>query len=78
MRSIEKRELVSMDFVMYASPLTLPPPLLAWLSFFQQWQIQSTFYSTDHNDQTWQTTMYSMLYTAGGKDILTLKNGYKR
>ena len=23
-----------MDFVIYASPLTLPPPLLAWLSFF--------------------------------------------
>ena len=23
-----------MDFVMYASPLTLPPSLLAWLSFF--------------------------------------------
>ena len=41
MRSIENKraasivvELVSMDFVMYASPLTLPPSLLAWLSFF--------------------------------------------
>ena len=30
----EARVRVSMDFVIYASPLTLPPPLLAWLSFF--------------------------------------------
>ena len=60
MRSIENKRAASgvslyglryVRFPAYASAIA---SCLAVI--FQQWQIQSTFYSTNHNDQTWQST----------------------
>lgn len=79
MRSIENKRAASgvslyglryVRFPAYASAIA---SCLAVI--FQQWQIQSTFYSTNHNDQTWQST-FTDIYLHSKTHTLTLHAKY--